>query len=224
MTKIPIEALPALYGDFMRQLKRRMGGIDAALARAATDREGMDAALELEFCYLQLRMSIELIALSALIAHNEIEAFRTKDIMKAWHADDLLKRLSDLNPQAFPTPIVVNEPGPDGVADMFMMPVGDSQERLISIYGQCGARLHTGSLRSVLKTNGRMYRAQEVRDWRNFIVEMLNAHVVMLPSCERMMVTYLLFAPTMDVHCFLTDFQKDAVIHPLGPPSRKAPH
>lgn len=216
MSQIPFEDLTTLYRDFMRQLKRRIGGISAALDRASMDATGLYAALELEFCYLQIRMSIELIALSTLIAHNEIEAFRTKDIMKAWHADDLLKRLSNLNPEAFPTPIRISPTGTDGVADMFITKLGDQQKKIVLIYGQCGDRLHTGSLRSVLKTGGRRYDANEVRKWSQFIVDLLNAHVVMLPSGRRMMVTYLLFQPTMDVHCFLTDVSMDKVIDPLG--------
>lgn len=198
----------------MRQLKRRIGGINAALDRAALDKSGLYAALELEFCYLQIRLSIELIALSTLIAHNEIEAFRTKDFMKAWHADDLLKRLAALNPEAFPTPVRLSPPGPDGIADMFITQLSGQQQKIVSIYGQCGDRLHTGSLRSVLKTRGRKYDANEVRDWCQFIVELLNAHVVMLPSGQRMMVTYLLYQPTNDVHCFLADLNMNQVIDP----------
>jgi hypothetical protein len=51
-------------------------------------------ALIREYCFLQLRMLCELIALGCLVAHGDIT--KTKYFQKAYKADDILERLGKL--------------------------------------------------------------------------------------------------------------------------------
>jgi len=214
MKPISSSELPRFYTDLMRQLKRRIGAIKAALGRGAQDSGGQEAALELEFCFLQIRLSIELIALATLAAHNEIEGFRRKDLMKAWHADNLIKQLARLNDDAFPRAITVSVADEDGVADMYVHHHAADRERLLRIYAQCGDRLHSGSLRSILRDGGKFYQVSDVTDATNFIVSLMDQHVILLPDDKRMMVSLLRYAPTQDVHCFLTTIKRDGLIDP----------
>lgn len=196
----------------MRQLKRRIEGINRALIRAKAEPDDRFQALEMEFCYLQIRMSIELIALATLVAHNEIEGFRRKDLMKAWHASNLISQLQNMSDDAFPRPIRTSDPV-DGVADLFIDQHEEQRAALLKIYHLCGDRLHSGQLRTILKEGGKAYPVSEVREWSGFIVSLVNQHVILLPSGKRMMITFMRHKATDDVHCFFTDIQIGDVIH-----------
>jgi hypothetical protein len=57
-----------------------------------------------EFCYLQLRVVCELIALAALIAHGDIEATRTNKLQALYQADKIVKALSEIHSDFYPQP------------------------------------------------------------------------------------------------------------------------
>jgi hypothetical protein len=198
----------------MRQLRRRISAIKAALGRGVADSVGHEAALELEFCFLQIRLSIELIALAVLAAHNEIEGFRRKDLMKAWHAESLIKQLAKLSDDAFPRAITVSDTNSEGIADMFVHHHAADRERLLQIYAQCGDRLHSGNLRSLLRDGGKFYQVSDVTEATNFIINLMDQHVILLPDGKRMVVSLLRYAPTQDVHCFLTGIRRGGLVDP----------
>lgn len=212
MAQIPTKSLPRLYADLMRQLKRRIEGINRALVRAKSEPDAKFQALEMEFCYLQIRMSIELIALATLAAHNEIEGFRRKDLMKAWHASNLISQLQEMSDDAFPRPIRTSDPV-DGVANLIIDQHEEQRASLLKIYHLCGERLHTGQLRTILTKGGKAYPVSEVREWTNAIVSLVNQHVILMPSGKRMMIAFMRHNATDDVHCFFTDIQPGDVVH-----------
>jgi hypothetical protein len=82
-----------LYANIMEEIKLRLEGINHATA----GQTGMPFPLVNEFCFLQLRMLCELIALGCLVAHGDIEATRTRKYRTAYAADDIIKMLEALH-------------------------------------------------------------------------------------------------------------------------------
>lgn len=72
-------------------------------------REEPDAFLSVEFAYLQLRRITELMALAVLVAHNQVEDFRTSRFLERWNADTIFGILARLNEDGFPAPIRMND-------------------------------------------------------------------------------------------------------------------
>src|SRR5262245_42984791 len=66
------------YCDLMEELKIRHAIIGKTLQEATNNHFAFEPFLVGEFCYLQLRMISELIALGCLLVHGDIPAARTK--------------------------------------------------------------------------------------------------------------------------------------------------
>ena len=87
-----------LYAALMEEVKVRIECIEQALA----GRTGFPPPIVREFCYLQLRLLSELIALSCLVAHGDIAGLQSHKSGRAWSADEILKRLTELRPHFYP--------------------------------------------------------------------------------------------------------------------------
>ncbi len=195
-------------------MKRRLGAVRTGYNSAVSNTDRLQAAIELEHCFLQIRLLIELLAVETLCAHNEIEEFRTASLVKTWNAESLINRLKHMSDDAFPKPITVTDPGPDGVADLYLHEHDRHRTQVLKLYSRCGECLHTGALRSILRDDGRTYDSEEIRIALNFLVAWVDQHAILLPGGSRMLVSFLRYAPTNDVHCFLTDFSPDKVFDP----------
>src|SRR3981081_1197973 len=90
-----------LYANLMDEVKVRIDCID----KAVHGRAHMPGPLVREFCYLQLRVLCELIALSCLVAHGDIAVKYSKRIGKEWSADKIIDQLTILHPNFYPQPI-----------------------------------------------------------------------------------------------------------------------
>src|SRR6266850_2561007 len=96
-TGAQIEAMK-LYVAILEETKVRIDCINTALNGRTT----LPERSAVEFCYLQLRMLCELIAVGCLVVHGDIEG--TKGLRKAWAADEIMKRLEKLHPDFYPHP------------------------------------------------------------------------------------------------------------------------
>ena len=155
-------------------------------------------------------MSIELIALATLVAHNEIEGFRRKVLMKEWHASNLISQLQNMSDDAFPRPIRTADTS-GGVTELIVDQHEEQRQSLIKIYHLCGDRLHSGQLRNILKRGRKVYPLGEVKEWADVIVALLNKHAIVLPGAKRMLIAFMRHESTDDAHCFFTDIVDGAV-------------
>src|SRR5215467_7755061 len=93
------EAMDA-YSVLMHEAKRRLLAMDTALEK----KTGLPEVAVREYCFLQLRMLCELIALGCLTAHGDIEETRGPVLQKSYHAGDIVKRLERLHRNFYPIP------------------------------------------------------------------------------------------------------------------------
>jgi hypothetical protein len=75
------------YSWLMDEAKQRLSAVDTALA----GQTGLPNGAIIEFCFLQLRMLCELIALGCLTAHGDLQAGKLK---KSHKADQIIRRRS----------------------------------------------------------------------------------------------------------------------------------
>ncbi|WP_374397115.1 hypothetical protein [Sphingopyxis sp.] len=135
-----------------------------------------------ELCYLQIRKICEYTALAVLMAHDLYAENPVESLGKKWHAADIFKQILKLNPHAFPAATVVHidkdGPGQHHVeaTKEFLGP-----EDLAEMYGQCGDRLHVGSIKKLIESRIPPFDLGEIVLWRNRLVQALNTHLVMLP-------------------------------------------
>jgi hypothetical protein len=160
------------YTSIMEEAKFRALSINTI----AGAQSALPVALLREFCFLQLRMLCELIALGCLIAHGDIE--ETKALQNSYHAGDIVKRLEKLHPNFYPVPRKpIFNPSHVHMADYdgnFLTKI-----ELLRLYGICGNVLHKGKLRNLL--NPQQLPAsdyQDIQRWGQNILNLLSFHTI----------------------------------------------
>jgi hypothetical protein len=168
-----------LYQSIMEEVMIRSFSINSA-AKAVS---GIPQPLIREYCFLQLRMLCELIALGCLVAHGDIA--KTKYFQReAYKADDIIRRLEKLNPDFYPYPFKatflppsLHHPG----GELRMEDIESDylkKEDLIKLYARCGSILHKGRLHNLLRIDMAAepdpYR--EISFWGQKIMNLLTVH------------------------------------------------
>jgi hypothetical protein len=202
MTEIPTEDILNLYASLMSEVKARLASVDAQLRSFKQAPDNHHATFIIEFSYLQLRRIAELTALAVLAAHNGIPKFRSKLLVKQWNADALFRQLAKLNPDALPQPAIIPRDAEIGVIALALLMPGSEQSQvdLCRIYTECGDKLHTGHLRSLLRERNKTYDLKFLKDAFSNLCAMLNNHVIQLPDGRMMHGNLKLEAPG-PVHC-----------------------
>jgi hypothetical protein len=98
------DALMGRYRDLMLEIKERT----LSIGHVASGRTGLHGPLTREFCFLQLRMICECIALSCLVAHGDLAEIQASRFQKETAADLLMKKLEGLHSDFFPYPVRFN--------------------------------------------------------------------------------------------------------------------
>ncbi|MET3712609.1 hypothetical protein ABIC65_003327 [Sphingomonas trueperi] len=146
-----------------------------------------------EFCYLQLRMIGELIALACLLAHGDIPATQKSTLQTSWDADKILKTLAGLHPNFFPIPVRREHQPPSESAPRGSIRLHEvteeylTKEEILSFIGKVGNKLHRGSLKKVLRNQLTVQmNFPEITSWHDKIVRLLNEHRIMLADSKSM--------------------------------------
>ena len=163
-----------VYTSIMEEAKFRALSINTFTG----SQSAFPIALLREFCFLQLRMLCELIALGCLVAHGDIEETKAPTLQKAHNAGDILKRLELLHPNFYPVPRnTVFGPGSVHLADYdreFL-----TKDDLMTLYGKCGDVLHRGSLRRLLNPKNQLPPDfQDIQGWGQKILNLLSVHTI----------------------------------------------
>lgn len=172
----------ALCANLMEEIKRRVEVI-----RFVTDGQTKLAPMPaFELCYLQLRKVCEVFALACLCVHGDIPEVRTKFIQKAYSADEIMKALTDLHPDFYPTPTnQVLDPATGQVVSTEIVPSGFlTKEDLLSLYGECGNYLHRGNIRQLL-TREPEVDFSKIAGWASKIIKFLNHHQIRLRQPDK---------------------------------------
>jgi hypothetical protein len=128
-------------------------------------------------------MLCELIALGCLTAHGDITGTKAK-LQKEWSAERIFAGLQALHPNFYPHPIRITVIGNtahlDIVASGFL-----TKEELVTLYGQCGDRLHRGTLKKLLGHGpSPAVSFEEVTMWTLKIITLLTQHRI--ASCDNL--------------------------------------
>lgn len=209
------EQIGEAYQTLMSEVRIRLAALQESLdlAKADSGNEGNWKAVE--FCYLQIRKICELVAISVLVAHNEFAEFRTNAMLKEWNADALFARILAENGLAFPLPAILhpnkNGPGFHHIEPNFD---GPKAQDLKSIYNGCGSHLHIGSLKSLLADSKKKLDIDELREWNNALVTLLNQHLLFLPDIRSVMFITMMEGASGAVNVTFGEADGPAVFQP----------
>jgi hypothetical protein len=148
---------------------------------------GIPQMAAFEFCYLQLRKICEVFALACLAAHGDIPGVRTKLVQKTYNADQIIKQLTSLHPQFYPTP-GHQQLDPISHRPTRVTPVESgflTKQDLLELYGECGNYLHRGSIRQLLTQWEPKLNFQRIESWMSKIVTLLNHHQIQTSHSDK---------------------------------------
>lgn len=180
-----------LYSGFMNEIQLRMVALRANLERLRSDLQNPWAFAYGEFCFLQIRLICEGLALAALSVHHDLPGAHTSRILKEWRAGDLFDRLSLINPHCFPTPVRATQ----GAGQLHFADVpGPHLDRagLSEIYDYCGHILHRGGLKNYLAGKRKSASVERIHRFLEDINNLLGEHVVLLPAHHRVIIVNFL--------------------------------
>ena len=167
-----------LYANLMDEVKAR---IDCILS-AAEGRMVYPAPVVREFCYLQLRMLCEVIALSCLVAHGDITFLQSNKLGRSYSADEILDRLTKLRPEFYPHQCKQIKWG-DGWTFEIQDPSPLPKEKLLELYGKTHSHLHRGSLKKLLSSDMPIdvkVNMPEIMEWTQKIHDLLSLHLIVI--------------------------------------------
>ena len=134
----------------------------------------------IEFCVLQTRKILELIALSALISDKDVYNERLENIGGMWNAKHILSDIERIHPDFYPIPIVVDSNDKSNLLDMsepFL-----TKKDFVHIYERCGKYLHENSIEVTNQDIDYMYNNvyKEIHQWIQLIINLLWTHTIKL--------------------------------------------
>jgi hypothetical protein len=95
-------AAQGLYANILEEIKLRISAIN----HCTLGRSGLAPPFVKDFCYLQIRMLCELVALGCLVAHGDVKETSTNSMRRQWSADKIMDSLERLHPDFYPKAVV----------------------------------------------------------------------------------------------------------------------
>jgi hypothetical protein len=151
----------------------------------------LNSYLVQEFCYLQLRMICEIVALGCRLAHGDVVKLDSKRLQSEWSAEKIFDRLGKLHPDFFPYTIKITPTaGGGGVTISPLQPQPLSKSEFLSLYGRCGDWLHRGSFKKMFVVRKPISVSySEITKAAQSLVNLLSNHSIFL------------FDGTTSIHC-----------------------
>ena len=131
------------YEQVMQRIKGRMEYVSSVNYWAETLRQ--ISVFMVESICLQLRITIEDIAVACIIANSAEMPEKANRLKKEYRPRRILKTLSEMNPQCYPIPMVENIEGSRGkFRDTYERPEGDwlTRDDAITEYGKLSNLIH----------------------------------------------------------------------------------
>ena len=152
-----------VYSVLMQEAKARLLAMDMALE----GKTGLPEVAVREYCFLQLRMLCELIALGCLTAQGDLQIGKLKD---EYRADKIIRHLQHLHPDFYPR----TEAGIELRKDCF------TKEALVKLYWKCGDALHRGTVETFWSPKSGDANVEEIRTWKQKIEALLSNHTILM--------------------------------------------
>lgn len=133
-----------------------------------------------EFCVLQIRKILELIALSALVSDVDLYREKLGNIDRMWNAKLILQDVERIHPNFYPEPIYI-DPKNRFQWQPRKAPYLTKDEFIVA-YNRCGKFLHEGSPFMSNKEIDSAYEQiwDDVYRWGQLIINLLYTHAVRL--------------------------------------------
>ena len=175
------------YCDCLTEVRNR---IDVATRIIDGALINVDDDIIAELLCVQLRKSLELVALAALSANRAYYEKAYIGIANVWNAKDILKEIGALHPHFYPTPIKFGGLDPEGRKRFDPLTSGFmTKEQFVSIYDKLGGALHAWNPHR--REPRRVGAGLNFRKWFEHLETLLALHYFHLPDDDSIYVCEL---------------------------------
>ena len=183
-----------LYASLMEEVKLR----ESSAWNVIHGELDLPPPLGREYCFLQVRMIIETMALGCLVVHGDIPDTQTNKFLGAYSADQIMKMLDGLHPGFYPEPVrMITRNITDGTKHHHLEILPNEflpKSALVKYYARCGDVLHRGTVKRLQKA--RSVDTSDLDEPKSMLVgtrKLLEQHVISL------------FSPDTKFVCLLSD-------------------
>ena len=190
MSDQPVQFTSRIYLTLMVEIKVRLNEIDRIIQSIGDD-ESRDprTVIDLETCYLQIRLICESIALASLAAnHSELI---NADLQKQYNAERIFTDLAKINPDCFPRAMLGERTGEKDLHFSDVDPAPLTYKDLKAIYIECSRVLHRGALKVLVSDTRKFYKIDDIKQWLESFVNLLACHVIIVPHLQKALVIHL---------------------------------
>lgn len=195
----------SIYHEMMTEVKLRIMAINEHLSDIRNCSDQSRAIFHAEFCFLQIRMICEIIALSSLAAHSTIGL--SKGALKEWNAERIFADLLKINPHCFPKAVSVDQLDKGVIADIETPTIGLLD--LKRIYSGCADMLHRSRGVHIVKRNSKNVDVSSIRMWGNDLVTLLANHMIYVANIETFFLVSLSVPPKGEVQVALAELASE---------------
>lgn len=170
------------------EIKSRLDHLATEIAAIRNLDWSWSTAFKTEYCYLQIRLICELIALASIAAHTNQTL--NSDLMTAYNADKIFELLSRANPFCFPRPasIRLTDNGVEvNVSDQGAL----DRKGLAKIYRHCDSYLHRGRAKGLVAREVRQLDLTWLARAGRQLGQLVSHHVVMIPDQKRTLIVQM---------------------------------
>lgn len=166
-----------LYVGLISEVKLRIAAIDACTSGTMP----LAGPFITEFCFLQLRMICETVALACLTAHGDLDL--KKWVKKEWNAEKIMDELEVLHPDFFPSAVKVERT--KEYVEISPITGRMTKKELLDLYTECGRYLHRGTHRKILKQRMPVQiNFPQITSRAQKIVDLLESHTIVMLGGE----------------------------------------
>ena len=203
MKSVGGEELRHKYLACMEEIKKRTSVVTGFVRGEISSKYVVTTA---ESAALQLRIILELIALSSLVANQEQYRKHRANFKRDWNAKRILETLEKANPKFYPVPtkqVLVS-------AGYYNTPQINSgyltKEEFVNLYDRCSSILHATNPFSEWEDDMRTFLFKEVPEWMDKIIVLLNHHHLYPIDDSRMYIVLMQSKDDGNVH--ISEFRK----------------
>lgn len=184
------------YVALMREVVVRSDAIDAITANPGH----LPPRLVREFCYLQIRMMCELVALGCVVVHDQLPAAEVKKLRREYHPEKIIAKIGEYEARFFPNAVDHVNQMPDGSKQIVLCepPVMTAKD-LTRMWGRTGDVLHLGGVNRAREQTSVDPKHTDVKLMQRRLVELLDDHVILTMNGTRPIIVELRNSELKDV-------------------------
>lgn len=169
-----------LYLRNMKIIKFRLNSIKACRTNGLPNNYSFFN--NVEFCVLQIRKILELIAYSSLVSDAEIYRQQLGKIERMWNAKLILNDLERIHKDFYPQPFSLDPNDDENERLIDKKEPYLSRDEFVKVYDKCGKMLHEFSPMETDTTIEYEFNLvwNSIDEWVEHIVQLLSLHVIWL--------------------------------------------